>query len=148
MEKSSPIKRFTAKWTGKDRVGYLFIFPAILVLFVFTIIPLVISFIISLTNLDIFLALPDFVGLENFKRTLGDERVWNAFKNTFYYVVISVPIQLIIALVLAYWICFLCTGAVFLYRHRYLIQPDTEFHGGLYPLLNQSRMRRTHSPAQ
>ena len=104
MEKSSPIKRFTAKWTGKDRVGYLFIFPAILVLFVFTIIPLVISFIISLTNLDIFLALPDFVGLENFKRTLGDERVWNAFKNTFYYVVISVPIQLIIALVLAYWL--------------------------------------------
>lgn len=79
----------------KDRVGYLFIFPAVLVLFVFTIIPLVISFIISLTNLDIFLAWPQFVGLDNFKRTLGDERVWNAFKNTFYYVVISVPIQLV-----------------------------------------------------
>ena len=98
------MKRCIAKWTKKDRVGYLFIFPAVLVLFVFTIIPLVISFIISLTNLDIFLAWPQFVGLDNFKRTLGDERVWNAFKNTFYYVVISVPIQLIVALVLAYWL--------------------------------------------
>ena len=47
---------------------------------------------------------PDKSGLDNFKRTLGDERVWNAFKNTFYYVVISVPIQLIVALVLAYWL--------------------------------------------
>lgn len=83
MEKISPMKRCIAKWTKKDRVGYLFIFPAVLVLFVFTIIPLVISFIISLTNLDIFLAWPQFVGLDNFKRTLGDERVWNAFKNTF-----------------------------------------------------------------
>ena len=104
MEKISPMKRCIAKWTKKDRVGYLFIFPAVLVLFVFTIIPLVISFIFSLTNLDIFLAWPLFVGLDNFKRTLGDERVWNAFKNTFYYVVISVPIQLIVALVLAYWL--------------------------------------------
>lgn len=93
-----------AKWTGKDRVGYLFIFPGMFILFVFTIIPLVISFIISLTNLDIFLAWPDMVGLENFKRTMADERVLNVFKNTFYYVVLSVPVQLIAALVLAYWL--------------------------------------------
>lgn len=98
------MKKGLAKWTGKDRVGYLFIFPGMLILFVFTIIPLVISFIISLTNLDIFLAWPNMVGLENFKRTMADERVLNAFKNTFYYVVLSVPIQLIAALVLAYWL--------------------------------------------
>ena len=98
------MKKGLAKWAGKDRVGYLFIFPGMLILFVFTIIPLVISFIISLTNLDIFLAWPNMVGLENFKRTMADERVLNAFKNTFYYVVLSVPIQLIAALVLAYWL--------------------------------------------
>ena len=98
------MKKGLAKWTGKDRVGYLFIFPGMLILFVFTIIPLVISFIISLTNLDIFLAWPNMVGLENFKRTMADERVLNAFKNTFYYVVLSVPIQLVAALVLAYWL--------------------------------------------
>ena len=98
------MKKGLAKWTGKDRVGYLFIFPGMLILFVFTIIPLVVSFIISLTNLDIFLAWPNMVGLENFKRTMADERVLNGFKNTFYYVVLSVPIQLVAALVLAYWL--------------------------------------------
>ncbi len=103
-ERSRGMKKGLAKWTGKDRVGYLFIFPGMLILFVFTIIPLVISFIISLTNLDIFLAWPNMVGLENFKRTMADERVLNAFKNTFYYVVLSVPIQLVAALVLAYWL--------------------------------------------
>lgn len=104
MERSSPVRSFISRWTRKDRVGYLFIFPAVFILFVFTIIPLIVSFIISLTDLDIFLAIPNFVGFENFKRTLADERVWNAFKNTFVYVIISVPIQLLVALILAYWL--------------------------------------------
>ena len=105
MEKSQPAaRRWIQRWTKKDSVGYLFIFPAVFILFVFTIIPLICSFFISLTDLDIFLATPDFVGLENFKRTFEDERVWNALKNTFYYTVISVPVQLVIALVLAYWL--------------------------------------------
>lgn len=104
MDKISPLRRMIARWTRKDRVGYLFILPAILILFVFTIIPLMFSFVISLTDLNIFLAIPDFIGLDNFKRTLSDQRVWNAFKNTFYYVMISVPVQLIVALLLAYWL--------------------------------------------
>lgn len=104
MERSSPVKRIVKRWTRKDRVGYLFIFPAIFILFVFTIVPLIFSFFISVTDLDIFLAWPDFIGFDNFKRTLEDERVWNAFKNTFYYTIISVPVQLIVALVLAYWL--------------------------------------------
>ena len=104
MDRSSPLRRMIARWTRKDRVGYLFILPAILILFVFTIIPLVVSFFISLTDLNIFLAVPNMTGLDNFKRTLSDERVWNAFKNTFYYVAVSVPTQLLVALVLAYWL--------------------------------------------
>lgn len=104
MERSSPVRSFIAKWTRKDRVGYLFIFPAVFILFVFTIVPLLVSFMISLTDLDIFLAVPEFVGLDNFKRTLEDQRVWNAFKNTFVYVILSVPIQLLVALILAYWL--------------------------------------------
>lgn len=104
METKSPARSWISRWTRKDRVGYLFIFPAISILFIFTIIPLVVSFIISVTDLDIFLAMPEFVGLENFSRSLGDERVWNAFKNTFFYTVISVPVQLAVALILAYWL--------------------------------------------
>lgn len=104
MERGTSYKNFIKKWTNKDRVGYIFIFPAVFILFVFTIIPLIISFIISLTNLDIFLKWPDWTGIDNFIRTISDDRVWNAFKNTFIYVVISVPIQIVLALVLAFWL--------------------------------------------
>ena len=149
MEKSSPVKRFIAKWTNKDRVGYLFILPGVSVLFIFTIIPLLVSFIISLTNLDIFLAWPDMIGLDNFKRTLSDARVWNAFKNTFYYVIVSVPVQLLVALILAYWLYkptffnralpfgILCAGALFLYRHWYFVRSDVKFYRRLYPVCHQ-----------
>ena len=97
-------KSFWAKMTSKNRVGYLFILPGTLILFVFTIIPLIVSFVISLTDLDIFLAAPNFVGLSNFVRSFADERVLNAFKNTFVYVVVSVPVQLVVALIFAYWL--------------------------------------------
>ena len=90
--------------TNKDHVGYLFILPSCLILLLFTIIPLIMSFAISLTDLDIFLAWPDMIGLENFRTSFGDARVWNAFKNTFVYVAVSVPVQLVVALVLAYWL--------------------------------------------
>lgn len=104
MKTKSPAGGWISRWTRKDRVGYLFIFPAIFILFVFTIIPLIVSFVISVTDLDIFLAAPEFVGLENFSRSLRDERVWNAFKNTFLYTAVSVPVQLVVALILAYWL--------------------------------------------
>lgn len=97
-------KRFITRWTRKDRVGYLFIFPGVFILTVFTIIPLIVSFIISVTDLNIFLAIPEFIGLKNYTRSFADERVWNAFRNTFAYVIISVPVQLVISLILAYWL--------------------------------------------
>lgn len=112
--------RFRRYWLGKKRIGYLFIFPSVFILFVFTIIPLISSFFISFTNLDIFLEQPDFTGIENFVRSITDERVINAFKNTFIYVVISIPIQMILALVLAYWLsgeskfCKLCRSVYYI----------------------------------
>ncbi|MCU0535085.1 MAG: sugar ABC transporter permease, partial [Hydrococcus sp. Prado102] len=42
-----------------------------------------------------------FVALRNFTRIVEDERVWIALKNTFEYVIIVVPLQTILALLLA-----------------------------------------------
>ena len=97
-------KKGAARLLDKDHVGYLFILPSCLIIFIFTIIPLLASFVISLTNMDIFLGQPDFLGLENFVRSFGDERVPNAFKNTFVYVLWTVPVQMVLSLILAYWL--------------------------------------------
>ncbi len=45
-----------------------------------------------------------FIGFENFKKSFEEERVWNAFKNTFKYVILSVPIQIGLSLILAFWL--------------------------------------------
>lgn len=97
-------KKGAARLLDKDHVGYLFILPSCLIIFIFTIIPLLASFVISLTDMDIFLGQPNFLGLENFVRSFGDERVPNAFKNTFVYVLWTVPVQMVLSLILAYWL--------------------------------------------
>ena len=88
--------------TNRKNVGYLFIFPALLDLFIFVAIPLIAAFYIALTDLDIFLQSPNFVGQSNFTQSFQDERVWNAFKNTAVYVGVNVPLQLGLALILAF----------------------------------------------
>lgn len=42
-----------------------------------------------------------FVGLSNYVKLFGDARFWNALKNTAYYTVFMVPLQVIFALLLA-----------------------------------------------
>ncbi len=102
MDNRTKKKNFRKSLLGKDRAGYFFILPAMIVLLAFTIIPVFCSFFISLTDLDIFLASPDFTGIENFIRSFGDSRVWNAFKNTLVFTVFSVPIQMVFSLLLAF----------------------------------------------
>ncbi len=104
MTNSTGIRLFFQRWFDKDRVGYLFILPSCLVIFLFILIPLLTSFAISTTDLSIFLKLPEFVGFSNFSRALADARVWNALKNTLIYVAYFIPIQMLLALLLAAWL--------------------------------------------
>ena len=80
---------------------YLFIAPVILLLFLFNIVPLIICFVISLYDADIAFNLNKFVGLGNFREVFGDSRFYNSLSVTLKWTVIEVPIQLIIALILA-----------------------------------------------
>jgi multiple sugar transport system permease protein len=90
--------------------GYSFMAPAVIILFVFFILPLAISFYFSLTNWNGIRPLtnPDayeMVGLRNYERLLLSGRrvteFYIALKNTIYYALGVVPLQTIIALVLA-----------------------------------------------
>lgn len=54
----------------------------------------------SFTDYDI-MTKADFVGLGNYKKVFSDQYVLDALKNTFVYVIITVPIQTFLALVLA-----------------------------------------------
>lgn len=87
---------------GDDFIGYTFMAPAILVLGIFIVLPILYATFLSFQKVHLLGGIDyQFVGLQNFGRLVSDERVWIALKNTVQYVAIVVPAQTILALLLA-----------------------------------------------
>lgn len=83
-----------------NKVGLAFMTPWLLGLLGITILPMIASLVLSFTDYSM-LAAPEWVGLENFQRMLGDTRLHNSLIVTFTYVLVGVPLQLAVALLLA-----------------------------------------------
>ncbi|HEX5416026.1 MAG TPA: sugar ABC transporter permease [Chloroflexota bacterium] len=81
--------------------SYLFLLPMLLLVIPFVIYPLVASVQITFYNWDGIGHPTQYVGLENFQRVARDPLFWSAFKHTFIYAAVLVPVQLAIALILA-----------------------------------------------
>ena len=82
--------------------GYVFLTPWLLGFLLLTLIPLGYSFYYSLTNFNL-LSEPNFVGFANYvKMFTRDYHFYNALKVTFLYVFVSVPLQLLFSLILAF----------------------------------------------
>ncbi len=93
---------FWAWLSSPERRGPLLVAPAIIVLFVMNIFPLLWSFGLSFFNYRANrLKVPEFVGLRNFERVLTDDKVWERFQTTAVIVGSSVLLQLIIGFALA-----------------------------------------------
>lgn len=95
------IKGVRSFWNKQEHVGYLLVLPAMLVLFLFNIVPLFASFFVSALDINIFFTNIKFAGLENFKEVFGDSRFWNALVNTLKFTLMEVPVQIILAMCLA-----------------------------------------------
>lgn len=80
--------------------GYFFIFPQLLGLICFALIPLVSAFAISMMNWD-GMGTKEFVGFANFASQLKDEEFRIAVVNTVYYTILSVPTGIVIAMLVA-----------------------------------------------
>jgi multiple sugar transport system permease protein len=82
------------------RAALVFLAPWIVGLLVITIGPMIASLYLSFTNYNL-LQDPQFTGLANIERLLGDERLAGSLGVTFVYVLVGVPLQLIVALAIA-----------------------------------------------
>ena len=90
------------EWLNRpEKTAYLFILPSMLILLVFTIIPVISAVGISLFNMNMFFKDTAFVGLANYKKAFADPRVWNSFGNTLKFVLMEVPLQVAVGLFLA-----------------------------------------------
>lgn len=93
-----------------------FLAPALALIGVFFLLPMAASLLLSFTDFDIYaLGRPDrlqYIGLDNYRRLLGDPRFWTALKNTCYFVVVGGPFSIGLAL-----------GAALLVNHRLIRYP-------------------------
>lgn len=86
----------------ETRAAFIFVMPAVILLFLFLILPAFSTIRYSFTDYNILR--PDsiaFCGLENFKELFQDKIFMKSFLNTVYFTVIVVPFQCLLALGLA-----------------------------------------------
>ncbi|WP_420489235.1 carbohydrate ABC transporter permease [Neobacillus niacini] len=97
---SKGIKR-RKKFIGSESFyGYLFVSPMVIGFLLIMFFPLVYSIYMSLTDWQL-LGDPNFIGTENYQRLVNDPDFWVVLKNTLIFAAGLVPINILIALMLA-----------------------------------------------
>src|SRR5690606_15893813 len=85
------------KFLRRNLAGYTFLLPWLIGFFALAVGPIVSSLYLSFTDYDA-VAVPNWIGLENYEFMMRDRRFWKALSVTFSFVVISVPAKLVFAL--------------------------------------------------
>ena len=96
--------QWTWKEMKKNKTAYFMLAPFFILFIVFTVLPVVLSMILSLTNFNM-LETPDFVFMQNFTRLfLQDEIFILACQNTLIFACITGPVSYILSLLIAWFI--------------------------------------------
>ena len=86
------------------RQYYYLVAPYVILFFIFTVLPVLISLVLSFTNFNL-LEFPDFVGWENYMRLfVDDENFMTAIKNTLILAIVTGPLSYLMAFVFAWLI--------------------------------------------
>ena len=99
----APVSRRASLWRQfwKARWCYAFMLPSLILTAMFTLYPIFASWYFSFFQWAGFTTAPYWIGMENYAEVIQDDLFWNAFKNSFVFMLTSVPIKLTLALILA-----------------------------------------------
>lgn len=104
-KKSGPLKEGapTSQWAkNRERLAWLFVAPAILVVAVVALYPLARTFQLSFTNARLGSGRETgWVGLDQYRYVFNDDRFWSALKNTVYFTIGSVGFETILGMIVA-----------------------------------------------
>ncbi|MBE6700618.1 MAG: sugar ABC transporter permease [Ruminococcaceae bacterium] len=96
--------QYTWNEMKKNKVAYALVAPFYIIFLLFTIVPVLLSVIISLTNFNM-LEWPDFVFMDNYVRLFLDDDIFiTAIKNTLIFAAITGPVSYLMSLLLAWFI--------------------------------------------
>ena len=86
----------------QQRVAWIFVGPALGLIAVFFVLPVVSGLLLSLTDFDIYaVGQPGrarFVGLRNYAQVLASPDFLRALKNTMYFVIVGAPLAVVVSL--------------------------------------------------
>jgi len=94
------IMKILSKIKNSDKSGYLMVIPYIISFLMFIAFPIVFSFILIFHKWNIVTPM-EWVGLGNFIRLFHDIQFFKAITNTLIFLLIHIPLQIIVALLLA-----------------------------------------------
>ena len=89
------------KWIQRNKIGYLFILPALLLYAIFFIYPFANAMYLSLTDWNGVDLQKTFVGLNNYIRMVKDKLMWLALSRNAIWVIIGTVVPIAIALILS-----------------------------------------------
>ena len=99
-KQNTPKKTFGQRLNQEGVAGYILVLPFIFGFLAFTAIPMAMSLGFSFTEYNI-LETPKFIGFENYIDMFQDPKFINTFLVTIRYVIFSVPLRLLMALMIA-----------------------------------------------
>jgi len=87
-----------------NKTAYFMLAPFLLLFIIFTVLPVVLSIILSLTDFNM-LQMPHFLGIDNYMRLFLDDEIFIlAIQNTLIFAAITGPVSYILALLVAWFI--------------------------------------------
>lgn len=97
-----------AQWTLREmrlnKIGYFFVGPFLILFCIFTVVPVVLSLLLSLTIFNIF-EFPRFIFLDNYIRLLLDDDIFLiAVKNTLIFAMVTGPASYLLSFMMAWFI--------------------------------------------
>ncbi len=99
MAKSYRLTKRDMKEYGE---GLIFVAPFLILFSIFVVVPVIVSFFLSLTDYDM-LQLPNFVGIDNYRNLMLDDDIFLiAIKNTAVFAIISGPGGLLLSFLMAW----------------------------------------------
>ena len=97
----APPRRSLRRELKRDWTAYVFVSPGLILFGIFTAFALLFAFYLSFHEWSIIERDKPFVGLQNYRDIIHDERFQRAIVNTFYYTGASVPVGLVLGLAVA-----------------------------------------------
>ena len=110
-EANRPVKRSEVsklRWTWQEmknnKTAYFMLAPFMLLFIIFTVLPVVLSIFLSLTDFNM-LQMPHFLGIDNYMRLFLDDEIFIlAIQNTLIFAALTGPVSYILALLVAWFI--------------------------------------------